>query len=100
MGIKYKVPLSEAYDIEIYVEVGGEEWKDVVFNLHVAEDWTHLDPRNPTYINAELNIFMVNNLIKALELAKKDYNYYLENGKEDYYNYRRHVLRKKKINKS
>tara|TARA_R100001244_G_scaffold13606_3_gene15338 strand:- start:4718 stop:5008 length:291 start_codon:yes stop_codon:yes gene_type:complete len=96
MGIKYKVPLAEAYDIEIYVEVGGHEFEAVIFNLHVAEDWEHLDPRNPTYINAELNIFMVNDLIKALELAKKDYEYYLKNGKEDYHKFRTQVLRKKK----
>jgi len=100
MGIKYKVPLCEAYDIEIDVEVGGVEWQHVIFNLHVSEDWEHLNPRDPVNINAELNIFMVDDLIKALELAKKDYNYYLENGKNDYYKYRRQVLRKKKINKS
>lgn len=91
MGIVYKVPLCEAYDIEVEVEVGGEGWKSVVFHLHVAEDWEHLDPRNPTYINAELNIFMVNDLIQALELAKKDYTYYLENGKDDYDMWKKHI---------
>tara|TARA_R110002110_G_scaffold5360_8_gene27769 strand:- start:497 stop:784 length:288 start_codon:yes stop_codon:yes gene_type:complete len=95
MGITYKVPLAEAYDIEIDVEVGGNEFEAVIFNLHIAEDWEHLEPRNPRYINTELNIFMVNNLIKALKLAKKDYKYCLKNGKKDYYKFRKEVLRKK-----
>jgi hypothetical protein len=37
---------------------------------------------------------MVNNLIKALKLAKKDYKYCLKNGKKDYYKFRKEVLRK------
>ena len=95
MGITYKVPLAEAYDIELDVEVGGNEFEAVIFNLHIAEDWEHIQPRNPKYINAELNIFMVNDLIKALKLAKKDYKYCLKNGKKDYYKFRKEVLRKK-----